>query len=58
MLLNQLVTIDETGIVANSVNFDMMEQAEKNQKLCEGFVFNPHSALSRDRLGIRIKRDE
>jgi hypothetical protein len=40
MLLNQLIRINEAGIVANSVNFDLMEQLETNQKLCEGFVFN------------------
>jgi len=40
MLLNQLVTIDETGIVADSVNFGLMEDQDTNQRLCEGFVFN------------------
>ena len=40
MLLSQLVKIDETGIVADSVNFGLMEDKETNQKLCEGFVFN------------------
>lgn len=40
MLLNQLVRINEAGIVADSVNFGLMEQLETNQKLCEGFVFN------------------
>jgi len=40
MLLNQLVRINEAGIVADSVNFGLMEQPEINQKLCEGFVFN------------------
>lgn len=40
MLLNQLVTIDETGIVADSVNFGLMENQDTNQRLCEGFVFN------------------
>lgn len=40
MLLNQLVRINEAGIVADSVNFSLMEQPETNQKLCEGFVFN------------------
>jgi hypothetical protein len=40
MLLNQLVRINEAGIVADSVNFGLMEQPETNQKLCEGFVFN------------------
>ncbi len=40
MLLNQLVRINEAGIVADSVNFGLMEEPETNQKLCEGFVFN------------------
>jgi hypothetical protein len=40
MLLNQLVTIDETGIVASSVSFSLMEEQDTNQRLCEGFVFN------------------
>jgi len=40
MLLNQLVRIDETGIVADSVNFGLMEDKDTNQRLCEGFVFN------------------
>lgn len=40
MLLNQLVRINEAGIVADSVNFGLMEQPDTNQKLCEGFVFN------------------
>ena len=40
MLLNQLVRIDETGIVADSVNFGLMEDQDTNQRLCEGFVFN------------------
>jgi len=40
MLLNQLIRINEAGIVADSVNFGLMEESETNQKLCEGFVFN------------------
>ncbi|MCY7274225.1 MAG: hypothetical protein LH702_10900, partial [Phormidesmis sp. CAN_BIN44] len=40
MLLNQLIRINEAGIVADSVNFGLMEEPETNQKLCEGFVFN------------------
>ncbi len=40
MLLNQLVRINEAGIVADSVNFGLMEEQDTNQKLCEGFVFN------------------
>jgi hypothetical protein len=30
MLLNQLVEINEKGIVANAVNFSLMEDSEKN----------------------------
>jgi hypothetical protein len=40
MLLNQLVRINEAGIVADAVNFALMDEPETNQKLCEGFVFN------------------
>ena len=40
MLLNQLVRINEAGIVADSVNFSLMEEQETNEKLCAGFVFN------------------
>jgi hypothetical protein len=40
MLLNQLIRINEAGIVADSVNFGLMEHLETNQKLCKGFVFN------------------
>jgi hypothetical protein len=40
MLLNQLVKINDAGIVADSVNFGLMEQKDTNQGLCDGFVFN------------------
>jgi hypothetical protein len=40
MLLSQLVRINEAGIVADAVNFGLMDEPETNQKLCEGFVFN------------------
>ncbi|MDF5729936.1 MAG: hypothetical protein PUP92_18470, partial [Rhizonema sp. PD38] len=40
MLLNQLVEINEKGIVANSVNFGMIDNQEMNLNLCEGFIFN------------------
>ena len=40
MLLSQLVEINQKGIVANSVNFDMLDQPEMNLHLCEGFIFN------------------
>ncbi|MBD2567735.1 hypothetical protein [Anabaena lutea] len=44
MQLNQIVTINESGMVANAVNFGMIADAEKNLLLCQGFVFN-HSTL-------------
>lgn len=40
MLLNQLVEINEKGIVANSVNFGMIDDQQMNLNLCEGFIFN------------------
>ncbi|MDF5724385.1 MAG: hypothetical protein PUP91_28780, partial [Rhizonema sp. PD37] len=40
MLLNQLVEINEKGIVANSVNFGMLDNQGMNLNLCEGFIFN------------------
>jgi hypothetical protein len=40
MLLNQLVEINEKGIVASSVNFGMMDYPQMNLTLCEGFIFN------------------
>jgi hypothetical protein len=40
MLLNELVEINEKGIVANSVNFGLMDDSEINLNLCEGFIFN------------------
>ncbi len=40
MLLNQLVRINEEGLVADAVNFGMMADPEKNLLLCRGFVFN------------------
>jgi hypothetical protein len=40
MLLNQLVEINEKGIVASSVNFGMMDDPQMNLNLCEGFIFN------------------
>ncbi|WP_071188286.1 hypothetical protein [Trichormus sp. NMC-1] len=44
MQLNQIVKINESGMVANAVNFGMMADAKKNLLLCQGFVFN-HSTL-------------
>lgn len=40
MYLSQIVTINEKAIVANAVNFSLMDDPEKNLRLCEGFVFN------------------
>lgn len=40
MLISQLVEINEKGIVAGSVNFDMIYEPEMNLNLCEGFIFN------------------
>ncbi|GJD20079.1 hypothetical protein RIVM261_050350 [Rivularia sp. IAM M-261] len=40
MLLNELVTINEEALVANAVNFDLMDDHNKNWLLCQGFVFN------------------
>ncbi|MBD1902080.1 hypothetical protein NDI44_24470 [Trichocoleus sp. DQ-A3] len=40
MLLNQLVKINETGLVANAVSFGLMDDPDKNLRLCQGFVFN------------------
>ena len=40
MLLNQLVKINETALVANAVSFELMDDPAKNLQLCEGFVFN------------------
>jgi len=38
--LKQIVRINESGIVADAVNFSMMDDEEKNLNLCKGFVFN------------------
>lgn len=40
MQLHQLVEINEDAIVANAVNFGMMQNHDDNLKLCKGFVFN------------------
>jgi hypothetical protein len=40
MLLNQLVKINEAGLVANAVSFELMDDPDKNLRLCQGFVFN------------------
>jgi len=40
MQLNQLVEINEEGLVARAVSFGLMDDTDKNLKLCKGFVFN------------------
>ncbi len=40
MLLNHLVKINEEALVANAVSFDLMDDSDKNLRLCKGFVFN------------------
>ena len=40
ILLSQLVKINEEALVANAVNFELMDDADKNLRLCRGFVFN------------------
>jgi hypothetical protein len=47
MDLKQLVRINEEGLVADAVNFGMMEDATKNAGLCDGFVFNFDSGASK-----------
>ena len=39
-LLKQIVKINEDGLVADAVNFGMMDDEAKNLSLCSGFVFN------------------
>jgi len=43
MLLNQLVEINQQGLVARAVSFGLMDDVEKNLRLCKGFVFNHDS---------------
>jgi hypothetical protein len=43
MLLNQLVKINQAALVANAVTFDLMDDRDKNLRLCQGFVFNYES---------------
>lgn len=40
MLLRELVRINEAGLIADAVNFDMIADEKKNLLLCQGFVFN------------------
>ncbi|MGI0482585.1 hypothetical protein ACN4EE_17600 [Geminocystis sp. CENA526] len=43
MQISELVKVNEEAILANAVNFGMMEDKEKNLGLCQGFVFNYES---------------
>ncbi|WP_017302748.1 hypothetical protein [Spirulina subsalsa] len=43
MHLNQLVKINQEGIVASSVNFGHLQDSEANLRLCKGFIFNYNS---------------
>lgn len=43
MNLNQLVKINENALVANAVSFELMDDPDKNLRLCKGFVFNYES---------------
>jgi hypothetical protein len=47
MLLNQLVEVNQKGLVARAVSFSLMDVTDKNLKLCEGFVFNHDSDSNR-----------
>jgi hypothetical protein len=40
MLLNQLVEINQQAVVERPVHFGLMDDVEKNLRLCKGFVFN------------------
>ena len=41
--IRQLVKINEAGLVADAVNFDMIAKEQENRRLCQGFVFNYNS---------------
>jgi hypothetical protein len=47
MLLNQLVEVNQKGLVARAVSFSLMDVPDKNLKLCEGFVFNHDNDANR-----------
>ncbi|MTJ07069.1 hypothetical protein [Anabaena sp. UHCC 0204] len=40
MKIREIVKVNESGMVANAVDFNMMANPDKNLRLCEGFVFN------------------
>ena len=53
MLLRELVRINEAGLVADAVNFDMIADEEKNRRLCKGFVFNyDHNQPKSSTVGV------
>ena len=43
MLLQDFITINEAGSIETVVNLDMIDDPDKNLKLCQGFVFNYNS---------------
>lgn len=43
MFLRDFISINEAGSIEPVVNLDMMDDADKNRKLCESFVFNYNS---------------
>ena len=43
MFLRDFISINEAGSIEPVVNLDMMDDPDKNLKLCEGFVFNYNS---------------
>lgn len=43
MFLRDFTSINEEGSIEPVVNLDMMDDADKNQKLCKSFVFNYNS---------------
>lgn len=43
MFLRDFISINEAGSIEPVVNLDMMDDSDKNLKLCEGFVFNYNS---------------
>lgn len=53
MELHEIVKINESGMVANAVNFGMMADTDKNLVLSQGFVFNyNHNNPKSSTLGV------
>ncbi|MFN7465215.1 MAG: hypothetical protein ACK5SE_14360 [Pseudanabaena sp.] len=48
MFLRDFISINEAGSIEPVVNLDMMDDSDKNLKLCEGFVFNYNSDRPKD----------